>query len=130
MNRGSGYAAIPRGGKGHSQAGRRSRADRKIHIAKIRARERTKRNRLIALGNREHLWNIRGRVVVAVTRLRSRQRAGASSREMNRRSRNAAIASGGERDVQAGRRSCADCKIGVAKVLAREGVERNRLVRQ
>src|SRR5712671_643535 len=111
-------AATAGGGKGHSQAGRRSCADSEVWVPEVLGRKRVEGDGLAGLGNRESLRYIGSRIVVSVSNLRSSNRAGACAGEMDGGTSYGAIAASGKGDRQAGRCGCADSEVRITKVLA------------
>ncbi len=118
VDRGASNAAIAARRECDRQTGRRRCADREVRVTKDLARQPAKRNRLVCFGNAERLWNVWSRIVIAVTRLRSGDGAGATAGDVNRGTSNAAIAAGRECDRQTGRCRCADREVSITENLA------------
>src|SRR5258708_6239042 len=115
------------GGRVHRQAGRGSSDDCEVGVPKDLAWQCSKRDCLITFGNREQLWNVRSRVVVAIAGLRGGERAGARASQMDCGASDAATAAGGQPYSQAGRSSGTNREVRVPKVFARQRGEGYRL---
>src|SRR5258708_3077443 len=89
---GTGQAAGAGRCEGDRQCGRCGRSHREVGIAEVLSSQCTKRDGLVRFGNRERLRHVRCRVVIAVTSLRSRDRATSPSFDMDCGTRHAALA--------------------------------------
>ena len=128
MNQVAGDRAIARSGEAYRQAGRSCGADIEIRVAKRLVRQRSKRDRLIRLRDREGARKIWRGVVVLVAALRSIDLAGAGPGEMNQRAAHRAVADGDQGHDQP-RAGCGeDIEIRIPKRLIRNRVQRNKLV--
>src|ERR1700731_3336596 len=127
MDNRTSYAASATRRKTDSEAGRGRGAHREIRIAKILGGQSAKRDCLVRLADQEGLRHISGRIVVSITCLRSRNRTGTRSGNMNSRAADAAVATGNKTHCQAGRSRRADREIRIAKGLRSQCTKRDGL---
>src|SRR5436190_1558739 len=99
----SGNDAIAGRAEGDLQAGRGGRDHLEVRITHRLVRQRTEADRLVRVADGKCLRHVRGRVVVAVARLRRYDRAAAGARQVHSASAHRAIAGCGEADRETGR---------------------------
>src|SRR5258708_11937059 len=116
MDGGTRHTAVAARPKAHGKSRGCVRTHGEVRVAEGLAAQGAKRDGLVALGNRERLWDISRRVVVAIAGLRGGYRAGAYRVVMGPRNRHTAAAPRSDCDRPSGRCSCSHPAIRVARL--------------